>query len=112
MIAGFILGGNTGQDTIVVRGIGPSLSGFGIPNVLPDPQIELRNGNGTLLRYNDNWMDDPADLACRNPDPSGPPTNNLESCIGATVPPGEYTALLSGVSNGTGVGLVEIYSLQ
>ena len=37
------------------------------------------------------------------------PTNQLESAIAATLPPGSYTALLSGMNNGTGVGLVEVY---
>src|SRR5205814_4439636 len=75
MIAGFILGGNTGQDNIIVRGIGPSLNQFGVPNVLAYPTMELRDSTGTLIRYNDNWMDD---LGCRQAQPPGPPTNNLE----------------------------------
>ncbi len=39
------------------------------------------------------------------------PTNNLESAIAAILMPGPYTALLSGVNNGTGIGLVEVYQL-
>src|SRR5207248_7716436 len=52
VIAGFILGGNTGNAHIIVRGIGPSLAGFGIPNALANPQLELRNSSGTLIRSN------------------------------------------------------------
>ena len=63
MIAGFILGGNTGPDNVIVRGIGPSLAAFGIPNVLANPQLELRNSSGTLIRANEDWMDDPAQKA-------------------------------------------------
>ena len=46
MIAGFILGGNSGNATIVIRGIGPSLTALGVPDALANPTLELRNGNG------------------------------------------------------------------
>ena len=49
VIAGFILGGSNGNDRIVVRGIGPSLTALGVPNALPDPTLELRDSNGALL---------------------------------------------------------------
>jgi hypothetical protein len=111
MIAGFILGGNnTGQDNIVMRGIGPSLSAFGIPNVLANPQLELRNSTGTLIRSNDDWIDDP-DQKTLIMNAGLAPSNNLESAIYETLAPGQYTALLSGVNNGTGVGLIEAYDL-
>src|SRR5207249_7415197 len=64
MIAGFILGpANSFQDNVIVRGIGPSLAQFGVPDPLADPTLELRNQSGTLIRSNDNWMDDPAQKA-------------------------------------------------
>jgi hypothetical protein len=110
MIAGFILGGNTGQDTIVVRGLGPSLAAFGIPNVLTNPMLELRNSSGTLILANDDWMSDPTQAALIQAAGLAP-TNNLESAIYETLAPGQYTASLSGVSNGTGTGLVEAYDL-
>ena len=110
MIAGFILGGDTGQDNVIIRGIGPSLTQFGVPNALADPRLELRNQSGTLIRANDNWMDDPAQKALIIAAGLAP-TNPLESAIAQTLGPGQYTALLSGVNNGTGVGLVEAYDL-
>ena len=110
MIGGFILGGNNGQDNVIVRGIGPSLAAFGISNVLANPQLELRDGSGTLIRSNNDWMDDPAQKALITAAGLAP-TNNLESAIYATLAPGQYTALLSGVNMGTGVGLVETYDL-
>ncbi len=108
VIAGFILGNNSGNDRIVVRGIGPSLAAQGVPDALADPVLELRNGNGVLLVSNNDWHDNPvqaseliaAGLA---------PTDDLESGIATTLPPGTYTALLAGLNNGTGVGLVEVY---
>jgi hypothetical protein len=108
VIAGFILGVYTGADRIVVRGIGPRLASFGVDNALADPTLELRDGNGALLMANNDWQDDPAqaaELIAGNLQPISP----LESGIAATLPPGVYTALLSGVNNGTGVGLIEVY---
>jgi hypothetical protein len=108
VIAGFILGSNQGNDRIVVRGLGPSLSSFGVPNPLQDPTLELRNQNGTLIRTNNDWPDDPAQAA--EITAAGlAPSNTKESAIAATLPPGLYTAILAGSNNGTGVGLVEVY---
>lgn len=108
VIAGFILGNNSAATSIVLRGIGPSLTKLGVPNALANPTLELRNSVGTLLFVNDDWQDDPTQAAII----SGAglaPTNALESGIAATLSPGQYTALLSGVNDGTGVGLVEVY---
>jgi hypothetical protein len=108
VIAGFVLGDNSGQDRIVVRGLGPSLSAFGIANVIPDPVIELRDGEGTLIRTNDDWQDDAAQAA--EISAAGlAPGNAKESAMAVTLPSGLYTVLLFGVNNATGVGLVEIY---
>ena len=67
--------------------------------------------NGALLLSNNDWQDSPIGA-----DPiiiaSGlAPTNNLESALAAMLPPGPYTALLAGVNNGTGIGVVEVYDL-
>jgi len=110
VIAGFILGGNNGNDAIVARGIGPSLVGSNVPNVLADPTLELRNSDGALLIANNDWQDDAAQAAALIAAGLAP-TNQLESGIAATLPPGLYTALLAGRNNGAGVGLVEVYDL-
>ena len=108
LIAGFILGGNSGSDRIVVRGIGPSLASVGVPDALANPTLELRDNNGALLLANDNWQDNPAQAA--ELIAAGlAPTNQLESGIAATLAPGLYTALVAGLNNGTGIGLVEVY---
>ena len=108
VIAGFVLGDNSGDDRIVVRGIGPSLTAVGVPNALADPTLELRDSNGALLIANNDWQDDPAQAAELTAAGLAP-TNQLESGIAATLPPGLYTALLAGLNNGTGIGLVEVY---
>ena len=107
LIGGFIVTG-TAPKNVAVRGIGPSLAQFGIPDVLADPTLELHDSSGALVRQNDNWQDDPSQasqltalgLALQNPNESG---------IVASLSPSAYTAILAGKNGGTGVGLVEIY---
>jgi hypothetical protein len=110
VIAGFTLGGHNGGDKIVVRGLGPSLAAVGVTNALADPMLELRDGNGALLVSDNNWQDDSiqaAELTAAGLAPANP----LESAIAATLPPGLYTGLLSGMNNSAGIGLVEVYDL-
>ena len=108
VIAGFILGNQSSNDRIVVRGIGPSLTGFGVPDALANPTLELRDNNGALLFANNDWQADPAQAAELTAAGLAP-SNPLESAIAATLPPGAYTALLAGVSGSTGIGIVEVY---
>ena len=108
VIAGFMLGGNIGPDPVIVRGIGPSLPGLGVPNALANPTLELRDGNGALMMANNDWQDDAAQAAELTAAGLAP-TSPLESGIAAALPPGLYTALLAGLNNGAGVGLVEVY---
>jgi uncharacterized delta-60 repeat protein len=107
VIAGCTLSGD-GNDRIVVRGIGPSLTAFGVANALADPTLELRDSHGALLSSNNDWQDDAAQAAELTAAGLAPPSN-LEAAIAVTLPPGPYTALLAGRNNGTGVGVVEIY---
>ncbi len=111
VIAGFILGHNAGDGRVVLRGIGPSIvCAGGCLSLLQDPTLELRDSNAALLISNNDWQDDPgqiAELAAAGLAPA----NDLESAIATTLPPGLYTALLRGTNNGTGLGLVEVYDL-
>ncbi len=108
MIAGFILGGNSGDDHVIIRGIGPSLTALGVPGALADPTLELRDLNGAVVVSNNDWQDDPT--AAGEITAAGlAPANPLESAVAVALPPGLYTALLSGVQNGTGTGLIEVY---
>lgn len=109
VIAGFLLSDDgIGQDRIIVRGIGPSLANFGLSPVMANPTLQLRDSNGALLLANNDWQENP-DQAAEISAAGLAPTNNLESAMAATLPPGAYTALLSGVNNGTGIGVVEVY---
>lgn len=109
MIGGFILGGGNGGTNLIVRALGPSLAQSGISNALPDPTLELRDGNGALVAANDNWKDtNRAALEATGIAPS----NDLESALIAKLPPGAYTAIVAGKGGSTGVGLVEFYNVQ
>jgi hypothetical protein len=110
-IAGFILGNNGGSDQVVIRGIGPSLTSAGVKDPLPNPALELRNGDGVLLATNNDWQDNPAQAA-KLVAAGLAPSDNRESGIVMTLPPGSYTALLAGENNSTGIGLVEVYNVD
>jgi hypothetical protein len=95
---------------VVIRGLGPSLAAFGIANTLANPTLELRDENGILLVANDDWQDDATQAAELTADGLAP-SNPKEAAIAATLPPGLYTAILSGANSGIGVGNVEVYDL-
>lgn len=105
MIGGFIITG-TASKPMVLRGMGPSLLGLGLSDVLIDPMLELRGPNGKLIRRNDNWKDDQRSLIEGTP---FQPSDDRESVIVETLAPDAYTAILTGMNETTGVGLVEVY---
>jgi hypothetical protein len=111
MIAGFILGGSSGDsDQVIIRGIGPSLAQTGLTPVLADPVLEVFDANGGAIILIDNWQDYPESAAII--EAAGlAPTDPLESAIAETLAPGSYTAVLLGGLAGTnlGFGLVEVY---
>jgi hypothetical protein len=107
LIGGFIITG-TQPKRIIVRAIGPSLT---LPGALADPILELRNSSGGLIRSNDNWRNDQETEIIAT---TIPPSNNLESAIVETLPANNsaYSAIVRGVNNGTGIGVVEAYDLD
>ena len=107
MIGGLIIKGFD-PAKIIVRAIGPSLAGAGISNPLQDPTLELHDGNGTLITFNDNWKDSQqADIQTTGLAPS----SDAESAILATLSPGSYTAIVRGKNDTSGVALIEAYQL-
>ena len=106
LIAGTIVIGQ-GAQRVLIRALGPSVP---VPGNLADPTLELYDGNGALLEANDNWVDSPNKQAII--DSTIPPTNNLESAIVRALPPANYTAIVRGANNTTGIAVVEIYALQ
>jgi hypothetical protein len=109
LLIGGIIIGEPDPTQEIVRAIGPSLAAFGVSNPLPDPVVELYDGNGNLLSVNDNWRSSQEQQIIAT---GLAPTNNLESAIIATLQPGNYTAIVHDSQNRTGVALVEAYNLQ
>lgn len=107
LIGGFIVGGYK-PETVVIRGIGPSLTAFGVANALTDPFLTVHNGQGTAIASNDNWETTQKQALI---DSHLAPTNPQEAAILTDLQPGNYTAVISGVNNGTGVGVVEVYNI-
>ncbi len=110
LIGGFIVKGND-SPKVIVRALGPSLVGTGLTGVLPDPTIELRDGQGALLASNDDWQQDSL-LATQIQATGFAPGNPLESAILTSLSAGPYTAIVRGVNTTTGIGLVEVYNLK
>ena len=113
LIGGFIAAG-VSNTRFVLRGIGPSLavnSTGGAANILADPVISLVDQNGLVMAINDNWGEnseaDQAVFLANGLAPGSP----LEAAIFADLPPGAYTAIVSGQGNSTGIGLVEIFQV-
>ena len=105
LIGGFILYGS-GQKKIALRAIGPSLP---ISGKLSDPILELHDASGRTIVSNDNWRTTQQDAIIA----AGlAPASDLESVIITTISPGPYTAIVKGVNDATGVGLVELYDLD
>lgn len=105
LISGFIVTG-ANPKKVLIRGVGPSLP---VSGQLTDPVLELFDGAGASIGKNDNWRDSQEQEI---KDTTIPPTNSLESALVRTVPPGNYTAVLNGKNDGTGVGLMEVYDLS
>ena len=117
VIGGFIVHG-TESKKVIIRAIGPELVPFGIVDPLADPTLELHNGSGALIASNDNWMttiiggiittDQVAAIRASGYAPSDP----RESAMIVNLPPGNYTAIVRGVNNTMGIGLVDVYNLS
>jgi hypothetical protein len=109
MIGGFVITGSVPQ-TVVITATGPSLSAFGITQPLPDPTLQLvRSSDQAVLATNDNWQN--ASNALQIQQAGFAPSHFLESAIMVTLPPGAYTAIVSGVNGSTGVGIVAVYAV-
>jgi glucose/arabinose dehydrogenase len=108
VISGFIVTGTT-PKRVGVRALGPSLANFGVLGPLADPIIQLHRGDGSLVMVNDNWRNtQQAEIAGAG---LAPP-DDREAALIATLPAGNYTAIVSGKNGGTGVTLAEVYDLD
>jgi cyclophilin family peptidyl-prolyl cis-trans isomerase len=114
VIGGFIVQGDA-PKRVVVRALGPSLAGSGLPNVLADPTLEIHDAAGATIASNDNWQDaaNSQDLIDAGLAPTNQPN---EAAILTTLPASTegigYTAIVAAANSGTGIGLVEVYDLD
>ena len=107
MIGGYIVRG--GASPVLARALGPSLTPFGIVDLLTDPTIELRDANGVLVAANDNWKQTQQTAI----QVTGlQPPNDAEAAIFTILPSGAFTAIVRGANGGSGIGLLEIYNLE
>ncbi len=112
LIAGFVVGGQgtSGTEPLLIRASGPSLTQFGVPGVLSDPQLQL-NSNGAVFATNNGWGGSAAIVAAAASVGAFPwtSTTSHDSALLETLAGGPYTAQITGSSGDTGVALAEIY---
>ncbi|HVU34273.1 MAG TPA: peptidylprolyl isomerase [Opitutaceae bacterium] len=113
LIAGFVVRGSTSK-TVLIRASGPALKNYGVTGWLIDPKLQLYLvGNNTPIATNDNWGGDPQITAVATSVGAFPITDgaSTDAALLVTLPPGNYTAQVSGADGGTGVALVEVYEV-
>lgn len=111
MIGGFIIQGDA-PKTVLIRAVGPNLANYGVSGVLTDPTMDIyRSADGVKIAQNDDWQNQtiPADVSAISATGLSP-VDPRESAILLTLPPGAYTAVVSGKGGGTGVGIVEVFA--
>jgi cyclophilin family peptidyl-prolyl cis-trans isomerase len=107
LIGGFFVGG-TESKRILVRAIGPSLAAANVPNPLADPTLELHDSQGNTYA-NDDWTTSAQKMEIQ--DSGLAPTDPKESAVLQTLAAGQYTVVVRGVGNTTGVASVQVYQL-
>ena len=111
LIAGFVIGGSTSR-TVLIRASGPALLGFSVPNTLADPELQLFSGS-TVVASNTKWGGDAEISMVANSVGAFPwaSLTSADSALLVTLPPGAYTAEVSGATGDSGVALVEVYEV-
>ena len=114
LIAGLVIAGDI-PKTVLIRGIGPTLSVFGVAGVLADPQITVFSGR-TSVASNDNWettvgpgSSAATALVASRVGAFALSAGSKDAALVITLQPGAYTVQVSGVANTTGVALIEVY---
>ena len=125
LVAGFIISGST-SETVLIRGVGPALSQYGVAGPLASPQLTLFDGTGAVIATNAGWSNGPIrgpSNAAAGLQPATPatyarvlayalPSGSADCAMVATLPPGAYTAQVSGLGGATGVALAEVYEVR
>ena len=108
-----MIGGQSAR-TVIVRGVGPSLAVFGVTGVMEDPRLELfDNSTSQRIAGNDDWAGSPEIAAASNSVGAFAlsAANSKDAVLILTLPPGPYSARISGANGAGGVALVEVYEV-
>jgi uncharacterized Zn-binding protein involved in type VI secretion len=110
LIGGVIINGSTAK-TVTIRARGPSLADAdpNLQGLIADPFVQLFDSTGTLIDSNDNWQDHSSVSSLRS---DLQPSRTAEAAITRTLEPGAYTAIVRGVGNTTGIGIVEVFEID
>jgi hypothetical protein len=114
LIAGLVIVGSA-PNTVLIRGVGPTLAVFGVTGVLADPTIAVFSGT-TRIASNDNWetgTNTVPQMIAANAQVGAfaLQAGSKDAALLVTLPPGNYTVQVTGVANTTGVALVEVYDV-
>ncbi len=116
-VVGFVIGPGAAKQ-VLIRAVGPTLSGYGVSGVLSDPQIEVFNSAGVRVLANDNWSTTVSPAAAATAAAFSSvgafafaSSGSRDAALIATLTPGSYTAQVKGANNGTGIALVEVYDV-
>ena len=111
IIAGFVVPPGSAKR-VLIRGVGPGLTPFGVTGVLAQPTLQLLSGT-TVVAQNTNWSTsvDAAAITSGSLQVGAFGLANNDSALVVTLAPGNYTAQVSGANNTTGVALIEVYEL-
>jgi hypothetical protein len=108
LIGGIIVGGDgQANDDVVIRAIGPQMRQNGVFDALQDPTLELRDSNGGLLAFNDDWLVNSDQIP-----EEFHPYQRTESAMRVSLARGIYTAIVRPKGNDAGLALVEFYDLR
>lgn len=114
LTAGFVVAG-TGNMTVLIRGVGPTLAGFGVSGAIADPRFQVLNADQQTVGSNDNWNSSGAAAkrsAAAQVGAFALLEGSLDAALLISLSPGAYTVLMDGVSGSSGNGLIEIYEVR
>jgi len=123
LVAGFVVAGNE-PKRVLIRGVGRGLAAFHVSGTLDDPILKLYDAHNVVVARNDNWevtaqgdvlpmTTTAADVAAAD-NGSGAfalAPGSKDAALVVTLPPGQYSAIVSGANNTTGAAIVEVYEL-
>ena len=113
LVSGVVVQG-TAPTKLLVRAIGPTLTAFGVTGALARPQLTLFDSKGQLAT-NTTWSTgaNAAEIAAAASVAGAFPlaVGSVDSALLLTLPPGAYTAQVTGVGGATGVALIEVYQV-